>query len=139
MSKSTNGTTVTKSLIPAISVNQFKPLTEKECIAQKLPSTSKSKARMGIENDREIVWAPVNMDVVTHGIVMAVCKKHEITIWELFAKVGMQWIVDNIEQLTEEADGYTAEAMTEEVLQKKLEAAQRQLARTQALLDSFKK
>lgn len=126
-----------KSLIPRIKFNQLVKLTEAECIERNLPSTSKAKHRLGIENDREISWAPVNFDVPTHATIRGFCKKHSLAIDEFLASVAMTWIEDNREALELEAAAHIAQVHTAESAQKKMESLQRQLAAAMKLLSSL--
>lgn len=120
---------VITSVVPTIKATQLEPLSEKECLRIGVGKSSKAKPRLGIEDDREVVWNHPNFSVVDHGILLAFCKAEDITPSELMARVCMAWFETNRVAIEAKADGFVRAAMTVEDVQKKVEAAKRQLQR----------
>lgn len=114
--------------------SQLERLTQAQCIAQDLPSTSKSFARLGISDDRHIVWAHVNFNLEDHNILEAFCASQDLRTCDLLAKVAMGWFDVNREAITEAADGFVRTEMSIEDLAKKASAAQRTYERAMALI-----
>lgn len=121
-------------LVPSIPVGQFEPLTELQCKQRNLPSTPKSKPRLGIENGRTICWAEPNFELYDHQVLKAFAKANELPVAELLAKVLMQWFEDNRTELYAATEGMVEGEAEAVDLEKQIAAMERAIARKQMML-----
>lgn len=94
----------------------------------------RSKARLGITEDMDIVTTMVAMPVATHNTLTTWCNKvMGVSIDEALAVVAAQWVEDNLAQMEQETAGLTIGGVeTKEDAQKALKAAAAKMARLMA-------
>jgi len=110
------------------------PLTEQQAKKKGLPSTPKSKSRLGIDEDRKIIWANPHFSPEDHSIITAFGKSQDIELSTLFARLIMTWYDDNKDEITETADEFIKTENTTDDLLKIAEAAKKKYERTMELL-----
>ena len=125
--------TLLDGLVPSY---QKTPLTEQQCKKAGLPSTPKSKPRLGINNDRKIVWPTPNFTPDDHAILTAFGKSQDIELDDLLGSIIMTWFEKNRAQITKEADDFIKTENTTDDLLKIADAAKRKYERTMAELAS---
>lgn len=130
---------VKTSIVPATPSYQKTPLTEKQAIALGLPHTSKAKCRLGVNDDREVLWVPMNMSLYDHQNLLALAKGMDIPAYELMARVCGEWFDKNREAIYAEAESHIKAEASMEDLEKKIAALQANLARTISSLQLKKK
>lgn len=124
-----------KDFVPSISVSQFVPFTEDECKKADLPSTSKAKPRLGISNDREIVWNEANFDLETHNLLLAFAKARNRTLSSILASVCMDWVETNRTAIEAEAADHLVGEKTVEDMDKMIAAYDRKIAAMKLMAD----
>lgn len=96
--------------------------------------TDKSQACLGLLSDTKVIWSPVYFDsIYDYATFGAFAHANGLTPDVLGARLVRQWFEDNRSQVEEEAAAYSTEAITEESLDAKLAAAERQIARINAM------
>lgn len=112
------------------------PLTEIQAKRKNLPSTPKSKCRLGIDEDRKIIWSNPHFTPEDHSILTAYGKSQDTELDTLFARLIMTWFETNRTQVTTEADEFIKTENTTEDLIRIAEAARKKYERTIELLRS---
>lgn len=132
-------TVVKKPLIPTTPSMPNRPLSEKECKAMGLPSTSKAKPRIGCPDDWEITWVQFGCSVEDSNNLKALAKTLDVPVSEMCARIMVRWFEENRDEIYAEAEASMRTASTEEDLEKKIEALRRSLDRTVANLELKRK
>jgi len=101
--------------------------------------TSKDKAVLGIDDDRSITWAYPNFEATDSEKFKLLAKACDTTASELASRIVMDWFDKNREAIEPVVADQLRGEQTEEDLQKKLEAIQRQQAATLAKLEALRK
>lgn len=122
--------------LPTVRFNQTKGLSEAECIKRDLPSTSKSKWRLGINDDRKICWSPANFSLTDHRLLESYATIMGYQADELLAAVAMQWFLDNRATIELEVASYQSGDKSEAQLERQLELELARIEATKALLAS---
>jgi hypothetical protein len=119
------------NLIPSY---QKTPLTEQQAKRKGLPSTPKSKCRLGIDDDRKIVWPTPNFTPNDHSILTAWGKSQDRELDDILGSIIMTWFEVNRDQITQEADDFIKIENTTDDLLRIAEASRKKYERTMELL-----
>lgn len=122
--------TVVKSLIPTSPSMPNKPMSEKECKALGLPSTSKAKARIGCPEDWEITWVQFALPIEDTQNLKALAKSLDVPVSEMCARIMVRWFEESRDEIYATAEASMRTASTEQELEKRAEAAMRLYERT---------
>jgi len=125
-------TTASSLLSNLVASYQKTPLTEMQAKRAGLPATPKSKCRLGINDDRKIVWPTPNFTPDDHAILTAFGKAQDCELDDLLGSILMTWFETNRDQITAEADEFIKAENSVDDLLKIAEAARKKYERTMA-------
>lgn len=100
--------------------------------------TSKDKRVLGIPDDNNTIWSHPHFDKVTHSLICGVAKTIDRPVASMIAEIVMDWVEGHRAEIEEIGESYVRGEDDEATIQKKLDAAQRQMERLQAMLNSKK-
>ena len=119
--------------------HQLPRLSKEECYKLGLNYTDKTKHVLGVCEDNSIIWGWANFDPADHKMLMNVTKSYGLyDIRELGARVFMQWVEDNHDQLVRDSQAYATKDLSVEQAESNLAKLLRQIDDAQRMIDAAK-
>ena len=119
--------------------HQLPRLTKEECYKLGLSHTDKTKHVLGVCEDHSVIWSWPNFNPADHKMISNVTKSYGLyDIRELGARVFMQWVEDNRDQLVIDSQAYAMKDLSVEQAESNLAKLLRQVADVQKMIDAAK-